>query len=215
MMAEYRVAVLASGEGSNLQALIDQVHQPGIASIVLVVSDNHQAGALVRARTHGIPTHALPPLPGEGRRPYHRRLAELVGTAQPQLLVLAGYMRLLPPEFIAKFSPIINVHPSLLPAFPGLDAPGQAVAQGVKVSGCTVHLVDAGMDTGPILMQVAVPVLPGDTGKTLHSRIKVQEHQALVRTVKALAQGRVSKAAGKYVLEEDYHEDKASLTQCL
>lgn len=197
-MTEYRVAVLASGEGSNLQALIHEVHTPDIASIVLVVSDRAKAGALVRARAHGIPAHALPPRRGEGRQAYHGRLAELVGATQPHLLVLAGYMRILPQEFISKFSPIINVHPSLLPAFPGLDAPGQALAGGVKVSGCTVHLVDAGMDTGPILTQVAVPVLPGDTAATLHNRIKVHEHKALVETVVALAREKIE-------LEGDCH----------
>lgn len=186
-MAECRVAVLASGEGSNLQALIDEVHQPGIARIVLVASDRVQARALERARAHGIPAQALPPRGGEGREDYHRRLAEIVRGAQPNLLVLAGYMRLLPQEFITGFSPIINVHPSLLPAFPGKDAPGQAIARGVKLSGCTVHLVDAGMDTGPILLQRAVPVLPGDTAETLHNRIKVQEHKALVEVVTAFA----------------------------
>lgn len=197
-MAEYRVAVLASGNGSNLQALIDQVHGRDIASIVLVASDRAEAGALERARTHGIPAHALPPWPGEGRGAYHRRLAELVGATQPHLLVLAGYMRLLPQEFISKFSAIINVHPSLLPAFPGLDAPGQALTRGVKVSGCTVHLVDAGMDTGPILTQVAVPVFSNDSVETLHNRIKVHEHKALVEAVVAFARGKIE-------LEGDCH----------
>ncbi|HPZ90997.1 MAG TPA: phosphoribosylglycinamide formyltransferase [Bacillota bacterium] len=190
-MSKYRVAVLASGAGSNLQALIDQVHRRGVADIVLVASDNPRAGALTRARRAGIPVLALAPRRGEGREGYHRRLARAMAPYRPDLVVLAGYMRLLPREFIGQFAPIINVHPSLLPAFPGLDAPAQALARGVKLSGCTVHLVDEGMDTGPILLQEAVPVLPGDSPETLHARIKVQEHRLLVQAVTAFARDQV------------------------
>lgn len=212
-MAEFRVAVLASGDGSNLQALIDEIHRPGIAKIVLVTSDNPGARALARAKDTGIPAQSLPPQPGEGRRAYHARLAELVRVCRPDLVVLAGYMRLLPKAFVQEFAPIINVHPSLLPAFPGLDAPGQALAQGVKVSGCTVHLVDEGMDTGPILIQEPELVLPGDTPELLHKRIKVLEHRALVRAVAAFAQGKVQKAGSNLMIEEETDASKASLTQ--
>lgn len=205
-MSKYRVAVLASGAGSNLQALIDQVHRPGVADIVLVASDNPRAGALIRARQAGIPALALAPRRGEGRAGYHRRLARAMAPYRPDLVVLAGYMRLLPREFIGQFAPIINVHPSLLPAFPGLDAPAQALARGVRVSGCTVHLVDEGMDTGPILLQEAVPVLPGDSPETLHERIKVQEHRLLVQAVTAFARGRV-KPGPKIESEEVAYAD--------
>lgn len=208
-MAECRLVVLASGEGSNLQALIDEVHGRGIARIALVASDRSQARALTRAKAADISAQALPPRAGEGRHAYYARLAGVVRPQNPNLLVLAGYMRLLPKEFIDEFSPIINVHPSLLPAFPGLNAPSQALARGVKLSGCTVHLVDSGMDTGPILIQEAVPVLPGDTAETLHNRIKVLEHRALVNAVTAFAQSRLKYTAGKYVIEEDIHESEA------
>lgn len=190
-MSKFRLAVLASGEGTNLQALIDGVHRPGLAKIVLVLSDREKAGALIRAEAASIPSLPLPPLPGEGRQSYHKRMGEVLRQARPALLVLAGYMRLLPGEFIASMPPVINVHPSLLPAFPGLAAPAQALAYGVKLSGCTVHLVDAGLDSGPIISQQTLPVLPGDTPASLHERIKVLEHRALVRVVKAWAAGRI------------------------
>jgi phosphoribosylglycinamide formyltransferase-1 len=121
----------------------------------------------------------------------------------PDLIVLAGYMRLLPSEFIDAMPPIINVHPSLLPAFPGLEAPAQALAYGAKMTGCTVHLVDAGMDTGPVISQQALPVLPGDTPGSLHERIKLLEHKSLVEAVKAFALGRVEINGKKVELKED------------
>ena len=213
-MPRYRVAVLASGEGTNLQGLIDQVHRPGIAEIVAVLSDKSGAGALRRAASAGIFSRGLPHQSGEGRRSYHRRLADVLVPHQPDLVVLAGYMRLLPKEFLRRFSPVINVHPSLLPAFPGLDAPGQAIARGVKVSGCTVHLVDGGMDTGPILMQRALDVESGEAAKELHARIKVLERQCLVAVVTALAQGKL-KLEGLLNSEEDCRGDKESAAQCI
>ena len=150
-MSKYRVAVLASGAGSNLQALIDQVHRRGVADIVLVASDNPRAGALTRARRAGIPVLALAPRRGEGREGYHRRLARAMAPYRPDLVVLAGYMRLLPREFIGQFAPIINVHPSLLPAFPGLDAPAQALAHpnwsmGPKISIDSATLMNKGLE---------------------------------------------------------------------
>lgn len=202
-MTDYRFAVLASGEGTNLQALIEEVHKPGLARIALVLSDREQAGALGRAREAGIPAVSLPPLPGEGRKFYHQRVTLLLQQVRPDLIVLAGYMRLLPPEFIGAMPPIINVHPSLLPAFPGLEAPAQALAYGAKISGCTVHLVDKGMDTGPIISQEALPILPGDTPESLHNRIKMLEHRALVLAVKAFALGQVEIYGRKIMLKED------------
>ena len=212
-MTDYRLAVLASGEGTNLQALIDEVHRPGLASIALVLSDKEKAGALERARGLGIPAVPLPPLPGEGRRLHHQRVTLILQQVRPDLIVLAGYMRLLPAEFIQAMPPIINVHPSLLPAFPGLDAPAQALAYGAKVSGCTVHLVDKGMDTGPIISQQALPVLPGDTPESLHERIKCLEHKSLVQAVKAFALGQVEMNGRKIVLKEDTDGYKTSFNQ--
>lgn len=205
-MTEYRLAVLASGEGSNLKALIDNVHRPGIASIALVVSDRERSGALAKAQNVQIPTLSLPPLPGEGRREYHGRMAVALSRWGLDLIVLAGYLRLLPAEFIRELPPIINVHPSLLPAFPGLEAPAQALAYGAKVSGCTVHLVDEGMDTGPIICQQALPILPKDTAQVLHERIKALEHRMLTEVVKAFALGRVKICDRTIVIEEDKDE---------
>lgn len=192
----YKVIVLASGNGSNLQSLIDQVHGQD-AVIAAVASDKPTAPALKRALAAGIPAIVLPPRPGEGRDSFHQRLGERLRPLRPDLIVLAGYMRLVPQEFIEQFSPIINVHPSLLPAFPGLDAPAQALAGGVKVTGCTVHLVDEGLDSGPILLQKPVPVLPGDTPGSLHQRIKLQEQRLLVQAVRAFARGEIGQRVGR------------------
>jgi len=213
-MTEYRFAVLASGEGSNLQALIDEVHRRKTASLVLVLSDKKGAGALARARRASVPARFLPPQPGEGRNAYHKRVAAVLAAAAPDLIVLAGYMRLLPPEFIDAMPPIINVHPSLLPAFPGLNAPAQALAGGAKATGCTVHLVDGGMDTGPIIWQEALPILAGDTPDSLHKRIKPLEHAALVRAVKAFARGQVRQKGRTIELKGDNNGNQDSLTQC-
>lgn len=204
-MEAYRLVVLASGEGTNLQALIDKVHLPGKAVIALVISDREKAGALERAEKAKIPALCLPPFPGEGRVAYHQRVAAAVQNAAPQLVVLAGYMRLLPREFIQATPPIINVHPSLLPAFPGLDAPGQALAYGAKITGCTVHLVDEGMDTGPIISQQALPILTTDTTAGLHQRIKTMEHENLIQAVLAFADGRVKSVGRTIIVEEDDH----------
>lgn len=202
-MAEYRLAVLASGNGSNLQALIDKVHLTGLARISIVISDRSKAPALARAEHASIPCRLLTPLPAEGGKSYHRRVASVLATAAPDLIVLAGYLRLLPAEFLALAPPVINVHPSLLPAFTGLDAPAQALAAGVKISGCTVHLVDGGMDTGPIICQRALPVLAADTPDSLHARIKKLEHQALIEVVSAFARGRVAISGRKVEIQEE------------
>ncbi len=187
----YRVGVLASGNGTNLQALIDGFHVPGHGRIVVVASDNPDAHALERARQAGIPCLALAPHAAEKRVDYHNRLAQTLAEYAPELLVLAGYMRILPEEFLGKFPWVINVHPSLLPAFPGLDAPAQALAYGVKVTGCTVHVVDQGVDSGPVLLQAPLDILPGESPEQLHQRLKPLEHQLLARAVRAFAQGRV------------------------
>lgn len=210
---KYRIAVLASGEGTNFQALVDKVHSPGGIELVLLVSNRTGAGALARAARAGIPALSLPPRPGEGRRDYHRRLARAIKESRPDLVVLAGYMRLLPGEFIRGLPPIINIHPSLLPAFPGLDAPAQAIAHGAEVSGCTVHLVDEGMDTGPVILQREVPVLPGDTPESLHDRIKEEEYEVLPQVCIAFAQGRISCRDGKIQVKEEFDEDQKGSAQ--
>jgi phosphoribosylglycinamide formyltransferase-1 len=187
-----RVAVLASGRGSNLQALIaaQAAGALGPAHIELVVANVPGAQALERAGEAGIPAE-LRVSRGREREEYDRELLALLHGHDIQILCLAGYLRLLSAPFFNGFpGPILNVHPSLLPAFPGLDAQRQALEHGVKVSGATVHLVDLGLDNGPILLQAAVPVLAGDTRDALAERILGVEHQLYPRALRLVAERR-------------------------
>lgn len=193
-----RVAVLASGTGTNLQRLIDDVHGREGVEIVAVGSDNPSAQALVRARVAGISTAFFPAAEyGGDRRRRDLALGDWVASHGVDLVVLAGYMRMLGPEFLERFPhAVINVHPALLPAFPGLDAVGQALAYGVKVFGVTVHFVDAGMDTGPVILQRAIELPdarePGDVLPHIHAI----EHQLLPEAVRLFARGAVRIASG-------------------
>jgi phosphoribosylglycinamide formyltransferase 1 len=190
-MSTLRLAVLVSGRGTNLEALASAIDAGRCdAEIVLVATDNPEAGALRFAEARGIPRAVVPYVRGD-RRAFSLTLAERVQASRPDLVVLAGFMRILSPEFVERFDArLVNVHPSLLPAFPGKDGVGEALAAGVRIAGCTVHLVDQGVDTGPILAQAAVPVLPGDTRESLHARIQAREHELLPRVVDDLAKGR-------------------------
>ena len=183
-----RLGILLSGRGSNFVALAEAIAAGQIpAEIALVVSNVAGAPGLERARQLGIPT-ALHPHRGEEPRAAHeaRVLSALAG-ARVDWVCLAGYMRLLSAEFVARYPQrLLNIHPSLLPAFPGLHAQRQALAAGVKVSGCTVHLVDEGLDSGPIVVQRAVPVLDGDDEAALAARILVEEHRAYAEAVRRL-----------------------------
>jgi phosphoribosylglycinamide formyltransferase-1 len=179
-----RVGILLSGRGSNflaLQAAIERGEIP--ARIVLVLSNIADAPGLAKARELGIPAEAIP-----GPRAVHEeRVLAALHQAEVEWVCLAGYMRLLSPAFVSAFPRrIVNIHPSLLPAFPGLDAQEQALAHGVKVAGCTVHLVDEGLDSGPIVVQRAVPVLDGDSPRTLAARILEQEHLAYPEALRRL-----------------------------
>ncbi len=186
--APARVAVLASGSGSLLQALLDAAADDDYpAEIVVVVSDRHGAGALDRAAAAGTAVEVVRPAEHADRAAWDAALADVVAAASPDLIVSAGFARLLGPSFLARFGGrTINTHPTLLPAFPGAHPVRDTVAYGVKVTGATVHLVDAGVDTGPVLAQQAVPVEADDTEDTLHERIKVVERRMLVDTVAAL-----------------------------
>ncbi|MBO6938025.1 MAG: phosphoribosylglycinamide formyltransferase [Deltaproteobacteria bacterium] len=186
-----RVVVLASGRGSNFAALAEAVDAGECrAELVALISDRRKAEALERAHARGMPTAIVPKAKGEDRDAWSERLLEAVRAHEPDLVVLAGFMKVLGASFVDAFARrIVNVHPSLLPAFPGLDAPGQAIAAGVRVSGCTVHLVDRHVDTGPILAQAVVAVAPGDDGATLHERIQRLEHVLLPRVVNAIGRG--------------------------
>jgi phosphoribosylglycinamide formyltransferase-1 len=175
-----RVAVLISGRGSNMTALADAVAAGSVpgARIVLVLSDRPQAAGLAAARARGIET-AVVERRGRTREEHEREIIKELKERGVELVCLAGYMRLLSPCFVGEFrGRLLNIHPSLLPAFPGLDAQRQAVEHGVRVSGCTVHFVDETLDGGPIVTQRAVPVLDTDTPDTLAARILVEEHKA-------------------------------------
>jgi len=192
----FRIGVLGSGKGSNFVAIADACAAGTVpAEVALVLSDVAEAGILDRARARGIPARFLPPgkfrtkLDEEAERNY----IEALRAAEVDLVVLAGFMRVLKDAFLQAFAGrIVNIHPSLLPSFPGLAAWEQALAHGVRVTGCTVHFVDAGVDSGPIIGQQTVPVLDDDTAETLHQRIHAAEHALYPRCVAALARGEVA-----------------------
>jgi phosphoribosylglycinamide formyltransferase 1 len=187
-----RIGVLISGRGSNLQAIIDAVANDTLdATIAVVVSNRPGAAGLVRARDAGIETRVLRPRDFSERDAYDAELAGMLTACGVSLVCLAGYMRLVGAPLLEAFPDrILNVHPSLLPAFPGLDAQAQAVAHGVRVSGATVHLVTAGLDDGPIVLQAAVPVFESDTPESLAARILVEEHRLYPAAIRIVLDGR-------------------------
>ena len=181
------LGILGSGSGSNMQAILDAIHEGRLdARIALVLSDNPEAFILERARQHGIETQLIDCADYQTRFPKEAqvRTAKTLQKAKVDLVCLAGFMRLVKEPLLEAFPKrILNIHPSLLPAYPGMAAWEQAVADGASESGCTVHLVDQGMDTGPILGQARVPVLADDTPATLHQRIQVEEHELYPRII--------------------------------
>ncbi|MDA8435091.1 MAG: phosphoribosylglycinamide formyltransferase [Actinomycetales bacterium] len=184
-----RLVVLVSGSGTNLQALLDASADPGYpAEVVAVGADSAVAGGLDRAAAAGLPRFVVALADHPDRAAWDVALAEAVAAHRPDWVVCAGFMRILGPGFLDRFPErVINTHPALLPSFPGAHAVRETLAYGVKVSGCTVHLVDSGVDTGPVLAQGAVPVEPTDDETSLHERIKTVERSLLVGTVAALA----------------------------
>ncbi|MEN0651853.1 MULTISPECIES: phosphoribosylglycinamide formyltransferase [Hyphobacterium] len=191
-MARTKLAILISGRGSNMQALIEACAQPGFpAEIALVVSNRPDAGGLDRAKAAGLPTAVVDHAGYETREAFEAVLTDLIEAAGAQLVCLAGFMRLLTADFVNHWRDrLINIHPSLLPAFPGLHTHERAIEAGVKLHGCTVHFVRAEMDNGPIIGQAAVPVLPGDTPDTLGARVLAAEHQLYPACVKLVASGK-------------------------
>lgn len=173
-----RLGILISGRGSNFLAIADAIaHDNFAAEIAVVISNRPEAAGIAAARERGLPALALPSK-GLDREAYDRQLIEELRKNRVDLVCLAGYMRILSGHFIREFHQrILNIHPSLLPAFPGLDAQHQALEHGVKFSGCTAHFVEEGLDSGPIISQAVVPVLPGDTADTLSGRILREEHR--------------------------------------
>jgi phosphoribosylglycinamide formyltransferase-1 len=199
-----RLGVLASGGGTNLQALLDACAARRIdAEVALVLSNLPGAGALERAGRAGVASACLPSKGVADRAAYDEAAVARLDQARVDLVCLAGYMRLVTPGFLRAFGPsaasrgcprVVNIHPALLPSFPGLHAARQALAAGVKVSGCTVHFVDEGTDTGPVIAQAAVPVLDGDTEATLAARILEQEHRLYPQAIQWISEGRLSLA---------------------
>ena len=188
-LEKFKLAVLVSGRGSNLQAIIDSIEQdaPDI-QLSIVISNVKDAPALKRAEKHGIETVFLDPAVSPDRKAFDKAVIDKLKERSVDLICLAGYMRILGREFIQTFANrIINIHPSLLPAFPGLDAQKQAIDYGVKFSGCTVHFVDEGIDSGPIIMQTAVPVFDHDDEESLTQRILEQEHILYPKAIKLIA----------------------------
>ena len=192
-MERLKIAVLASGSGSNLQAIIDEIKSGFLpVELALVLSDKPQAYALQRAEAAGVPTKVLLPADFASREDYDAELVRLLKASGAEAVALAGYMRLVTPVFLQAFPHrVLNIHPALLPSFPGLHGQRRAFEYGVKVAGCTVHFVDEGMDSGPIILQAPVPVLEDDDADSLAARILEQEHIIYPLALRLLAEGKL------------------------
>ncbi|MEW5944546.1 MAG: phosphoribosylglycinamide formyltransferase [Pseudomonadota bacterium] len=184
------IVILISGRGSNMQAILEARLPVRIAA---VISNKPDAGGLETARSHGIPTRVVNHLNHNGRKAFDAALAATIDEYAPDLVVLAGFMRILTAGFVSRYNGrLLNIHPSLLPAFTGLDTHARALAEGVKIHGCTVHFVTNELDKGPIIVQAAVPVLPDDTEDTLAARVLEQEHKIYPQAVRWFAEGRLN-----------------------
>lgn len=203
-MEKLRLGVLASGRGSNLQAIMDACRQGLVpAEVAVVISDKAGAYALERARSACIPGYYLDLKSFDSKAAYEQAVVEILKSAQVQLVCLAGYMRLVGDTLLQAYAnKIMNIHPALLPSFPGLHGHRDALNYGVKISGCTVHFVDEGMDSGPIILQAAVAVLDGDTEETLSARILEQEHRLYPEAIKLFAKGQLQVQGRRVVIKE-------------
>jgi len=192
-MSRLELGVLISGRGSNLQAILDAIARGELdAHVCLVLSNRPNAPGLERARQAGVATTVLEHRTFPDRSEFDRAMVERLRQAGAEWIVLAGFMRVLSRMFLEAFPQrVVNIHPALCPAFPGIDAQAQALAHGVRVTGCTVHLVDEGVDSGPIIAQAVVPVLDGDDRELLAARLLVREHELLVAALRWIAEGRV------------------------
>lgn len=199
MSKKIRVGVLASGRGTDLQSIIDASEKGMIdAEVVVVISDNKEAFALKRAEKHNIPNYFVDPA-NKSREELDKEIDELLEKHKVELVVGAGYMRILTPGFVKKwYGKLINIHPALLPSFKGTNAQRDALEYGVKITGCTTHFMDEEPDHGPIILQAAVKVMPGDDRDKLAERILEVEHQILPRTIQLFAEGRL-KIVGRRV----------------
>ena len=192
------VVVLISGSGSNLRALLEATEDPRMPIRIVAVGSDNAASGLEHAELFGVPTFVVDPNAFATREAWAQVLLENIKFWNPDLTVLAGFMKILPPEFVAALSPnLINTHPSLLPKYPGAHAVRDALADGAKITGVTIHVVDEGVDTGPHLAQAEVAVLPDETEFELHERIKVVERELLIKTVADIAKQRVDLQALK------------------
>jgi phosphoribosylglycinamide formyltransferase-1 len=198
------IAVLVSGRGSNLQAIIDAVEEKRLkVNIALVISDNKEAYALKRAEKHNIPHLFINPKEFPTKEDYEKEIISKLKEKDVGLVVLAGYMRLVGKNLLSAYKDkIINIHPSLLPSFPGLHGQRQAIEYGVKISGATVHFVDEGCDTGPIILQKAVEVLDNDDENSLSERILKEEHQILPKAISLFAEGKLTIKGRKVYIKD-------------
>jgi len=191
-VSSFRIVVLASGSGTNLQAILDKLHGREGIEVVGVGSDKPAAGALQRGRAAGVETAVFPTGEHPDREARDEAIGDWIESLRTDLVVLAGYMRLLSAAFVARFrNRVVNIHPALLPSFPGLDAIGQALAAGVETTGVTVHFVDEGVDTGPVIAQREVPVPSGVARAELEAAVHAVEHELYPEAIRMIAQGRV------------------------
>lgn len=194
-----KLGILASGRGSNLQSIIDNIKSGKLeAEIKIIISDHHNSGALIRAEKYNIDGYFINPDIFRTKQEFEEAMINQLIKYEVELVIMAGFMRILSPYFLRYYPErVMNIHPSLLPAFPGLNAQQQALEYGVKISGCTVHFVDEGMDTGPVIIQAAVPVKEDDTEETLSKRILEQEHIIYPEAIRLFARNRLEIRPGR------------------
>lgn len=207
--AKKRVVVFISGGGSNMVSLADACAEPGFpAEIVAVISDKPTAGGLAKAEARGIRTFVFERKAYAGKAEHETAILDALAEIQPDIICLAGYMRLISGDFIRPYEGrILNIHPSLLPLFPGLHTHQRAIDAGMKIAGCTVHFVTEGMDEGPIVAQAAVPVISDDTADSLAGRVLTVEHKLYPLALKLLAEGKVRMEGGRAVFANTIHTD--------
>lgn len=211
MARQVPLGVLISGGGTNLQSIIDAIEAKRLdAAVRLVISNKESAYGLVRAKNHGIPTEVLDHKQFSSREAYDEAIVKLLQGRGVELVVLAGFMRLLSPVLVKAYSNrIMNIHPALLPAFPGLHGQKQAIEYGVRFAGCTVHFVNEECDQGPVIIQAVVPAYPDDTEETLSARILKQEHRIYPRAIQLYSEGRL-RVEGRRVLIDGLEKEDAS-----
>ncbi len=213
MSKKLRIGALASGGGTNLQAIIDRCADGSLdAEIAIVISNNPDAGALKRAEKAGIAVRCIDHRGYNSRESFDQAVVDVLREAGVELVALAGFMRLITPVFLDAFEGrVINIHPALLPAFPGLHVQRKAIEYGAKFSGCTVHFVDNGVDTGPIIIQAVVPILDDDTEESLAARILEQEHRIYPRAIQLFAEGRLKVVDRRVIIDPPLEQPMAAL----